>query len=301
MAKPFLAVTIPVFLVVSIGCHIVPFRNHVGKESQALILNREGIAAFERDQWDEASTKFTQAIKNDENDLNSRRYYAEILWLEGNRNEALRFLTDAATRDGSDEEKIEIYESLSEKFLTIDQPQAALNYADKVIDLAPKRHEGWELRGTVHRRIGKSEEASADYHKALHLAPNDQELLRRLATFESEIGDDQRALAVWEELGRFYPDHSEPVDVLCGKALACRKMGRKREAADYYAAAVKRDPEDSRLYALLAETHLENNDAAAAQTVAAQAADRFPSDPAARTLKRRVEEIGMADQAGKNF
>lgn len=240
-----------------VGCRGVPFHKGTGKDSQALILNREGVAALEGGQLDEASRKFAQAIKKDENDLSSRRYYAEILWRKGSRDEALRCLADAADRDGPDDEKAAIYESLAEKFLEMRQPTAALNYANKVVDLAPRRHEGWELCGMVLQEVGKNEEALAAYHRALVLAPNDRRLLRNLAVFEGDLGDHQRALAAWEELGRFYPDHSEPADVLCGKALACRGLGRDRQAAEYYATATGREPDDPRVYAYLADAYLE--------------------------------------------
>lgn len=239
------------------GCHLAPFGGGNARESQGLELNREGITAFEREDFDTASDKFAQAIRINENDLNSRRYYAEILWRKGKQNEAVQCLADAAVRDGTDEEKLAVSESLAEKFLEANQPTAAVYYAEKVIDLAPKRHEGWELRAMVYQRIGKQEEALANYHRALQLAPNDRELIRKLALFQSELGNENAALAAWEELGRFYPDHSEPADVLRGKADVCRRLGRVREAADYYAAAAKQEPENPEYRRLLAEMEQE--------------------------------------------
>ena len=235
------------------GCTGAPFGKNAGREARGLELSREGVSAFEREEYDKASEKFIQAIKNNENDLNSRRYYAEILWREGKQNDAFRCLTDAASREGTEEEKSAIAESLAEKYLEIDQPTAALHYAEKVIDLAPRQHEGWELRAMISQKIGKNDDARADYHRALQLAPNDRDLLRNLALFESEQGDDRAALAVWEELGRFYTDRGEPADVLLGKAEACRSLGRIEDAEDYCEAALKQDPKNSVLSRLLAE------------------------------------------------
>ncbi len=283
------------------GCHLVPFNRQNGRESHALVLNREGIAAFERENLPEAEEKFAQAIKNDENDLKSRRYYAETLWRQGKKKEALHYLVDASTREGSEEEKGEIYLSLGEKFLEMNQTTVAANYANKVININAKRHEGWELRGEIFRRLGKSEEALADYHRALCLAPGDQTLLRSLATLEDETGDFDASLATWQELGRFYPDHGEPIDVLCGKALACRHLNRSREAADYYALAIDQDPENAHLYSLLAETYLESDDVENARIIASKATERFPSDPNFLSLRERVEKLATTPDGKRKY
>ncbi|MGI5831499.1 MAG: tetratricopeptide repeat protein [Thermoguttaceae bacterium] len=279
------------------GCQALPFHSRDTKDVRAPELSREGVSAFERGEYDLAARNFVQAIKSDENDILSRRYYGEILWREGKKNEAFRVLTDAAGRAGSDEEKAAVCESLAEKFLEVDQAATALHYADKVVEVTPRRHEGWELRAMVCEQIGKEDEALADYHRALRLAPNDRELLKKLALFESRQGDDRAALVAWEELGRTYPGQSEPAEVLCGKAEACRRLGRGREAADFYAAAIKQKPDNPALYQALAEVRLENRDTEGAREIAAQAAERFPDSREALTLPVRVEEIAARTAA----
>ncbi len=281
------------------GCQgLPPFQSRSSKDARRPELSREGVAAFEREEYDLAVEKFAQAVKSDENDLLSRRYYAEILWRRGKKNESLHVLTEAAGREGSPEEKAAVCESLAEKFLQADQAAAALHYADKVIELTPRRHKGWQLRAMVCQQIGKKDEALTDYHRALQLAPNDKDLIKSLAILESERGDDRAALAVWEELGRFYPGQSQPAEVLCGKAEACRRLGRLRQAADCYAAAIEQNPDNAALYRALAEVHLENHDAASARQVAARAAERFPDSRDMASLPARVEEVAAGSRAG---
>ena len=283
------------------GCQMIPFASRMPHGPRAPELSREGVSAFEREDYAAAADKFVQAIKEDENDLLSRRYYAEILWKEEKKNESIRLLSDAAGREGSDDEKAAICESLAEKLLETDQTASALHYADKVVALAPRRHEGWELRAMLNQRVGKKEDALADYHRALQLAPNDKELIKNLALFESELGDDRAALAVWEDLGRLYPGQSEPAEILCGKAEVCRRLGRGRQAADCYQAAIAQEPENSELYRALVDVHLENQDPEQARLVAEQAAERFPDSRDALALPARVEEIAARSTAGSGM
>ena len=281
-----------------LGCQgILPFRGVGRKDDRRPELGREGVAAFEAGNYDLAAEKFAQAIKSDENDLLSRRYYGEILWRDGKKNEAIRVLSDAAGREGTAEDRAAVCESLAEKFLESDRAASALHYADKMIELTPRRYKGWQLRAMVCQQIGKKDEALTDYHRALQLAPGDKDLIRSLAVLEGELGDDRAALAVWEELGRLYPSREQPIDVLLGKAEACRHLGRGRQAADCFAAAVERDPDDPALYRTLAEIHLENGDPDAARRIAASAAERFPDSRDMAALPARVDEVAARESA----
>ena len=274
-----------------LGCQVgFPFRGRASKDDRHPELAREGVAAFEEGNDALAAEKFVQAIKSDENDLMSRRYYGEILWRGGKKNEAIHVLSDAAGRDGSPEERAAICESLAEKFLESDQTASALHYADKMIELAPRRYKGWQLRAMVYREIGKKDEALADYHRALRLAPGDKDLIRSLAILEGELGDDRAALAVWEDLARRYPSRDQPLEVLLGKAQACRRLGRGRQAADCYAAAIERNPDDPALYRNLADVYLENRDIESARAIAARAAQQFPDSSDMVALPARVAE-----------
>ncbi len=279
-----------------LGCQgIFPFHGRASKDDRRPELAREGVAAFEEGNDALAAEKFAQAIKCDENDLLSRRYYGEILWRNGKKNEAVHVLSDAAGRDGSPEERAAVCESLAEKFLESDQAASALHYADKMIELAPRRHKGWQLRAMVYQEIGKKEDALTDYHRALRLAPGDKDLIRSLAILEGELGDDRAALAVWEDLGRLYPSRDQPLEVLLGKAQACRHLGRGRQAADCYAAAIERSPDDPTLYRNLADVYLENRDVESARAVAERAAQRFPDSRDMAALTARVDEVAARE------
>lgn len=279
------------------GCRGVPFNPVTARRSQALIQNREGIAAFEREEYELAEDKLEAAIKNNDDDLSSRRYYAETLWKQGKRNESLHALMEVAKRDGSPDEVLAINRSIAEKLLTVAQPMAALNYSETVIRLDPKRPEGWALRGNVNWQLGKTEEALADYHKALHFAPDDRDLLWQMAILESQAGLNDRSLATWEHLARCYTGNRQPAEILCGQGFACQKLGRIQEATEFYAAALRQKPEQIEIYSLLAELHLKNNDPVAADEVAARALALFPGNADIQTLAQRMKQVRMTAES----
>ena len=281
-------------LLCTAGCRVVPFHSMTARESQALTQSREGIAAFERGEFAAAEEQLAQAVKSDENDLAARRYYAETLWARGKKDEAFRTLVQAAQENGSSEETVAINRSLAEKLLQEGQPVSALNFSEKVIEFAPKRPEGWALRGNVYWQLGKTEDALADYHKALHYSPDDRDLLWQMAILENQAGLYDRSLSTWQRLGRLYPGNREPAEILCGKAFACRKMKRYQESAEFYTLAIEQKPEQVEYYALLADVYLENNDSESASQVAARVNSLFPASGETQELNRRIERLRLA-------
>lgn len=280
------------------GCRAVPFYPMTPRQSQALTQSREGIAAFERGEYEEAEKRLDQAIKGDENDLNARRYYAETLWARGKKDEAFQTLVQVAREHGTPDEAAEVNRSLAEKLLHEGQPVSALNFAEKVIELAPNRADGWALRGNVFWQLGKTEDALADYHKALHYAPDDRDLLWQMAILENQAGLYDRSLATWQRLGRLYPGNREPAEILCGKAFACRKMKRYQESSEFYTLAIEQKPERVEYYALLADVYLENNDTVAAAEVVTRVNSLFPASGETRELNRRMEQLRLAADRG---
>lgn len=281
------------------GCRAVPFRSSDTKQSQALILHREGIAAYERQEYELAEKKFAEAVETDKNDLNSQRYYAETLWERGKKEESLRHLSTLSQQEGSSEEIAAVNRSIAEKLLILGQPVTALRYAEKVIQLSPKRCEGWALRGNVYWQLGKTAEALADYHKAIHFAPENRDILWQLAILENQAGLYDRSLATWQYLGRLYPVNREPAEVLCGKGLACRKLRRYAEAAQWYESALRMKPEQVEIYSLLTEVYLESSNYESARRVAVQGGTLFPANTQLQELGRRVEQLRMASASSE--
>ena len=78
------------------GCRNAPFYRMTSKASMSLPLSREGIVAYERGDLSLAEEKFEQALRLNDADVETNRYYGETLWKQGKRQKAMRVLRDAA-------------------------------------------------------------------------------------------------------------------------------------------------------------------------------------------------------------
>ncbi len=277
-----------------LGCRQLSFNIRKDDRSEVLALNREGIEAFERRQYDEAESKFLKAANQDKNDLTSRRYYAETLWLNGKRDASLQLLMELSKSQGASDDILAVNRSAAEKLLVSDQPISALNYAEKVIRIAPKNADGWALRGDINRQLGKYDEAMDDYHRALHFAPDHQETLKDLATLENLTGRYESALATWQRLGRTYIGTEDPTDVICGKALACRYLKRYDESIRYYEKAIEQSPYEGEIYPLLAQVYVDQGDLVSAVEIAHRGNAIFPTDPSLQELTAQLERLRVA-------
>lgn len=275
------------------GCHLVPFTNK-RDVAQKLELNRQGIAAFERQEYETAEKKFIEAAEQDNFDLTARRYYAETLWARGKKEEAVGLLAELSKIESPLDDSLAINQSLAEKLLEENQPVSALNYAERVVQTSPQSADGWALRAQVCHRLGKHEEAIDDYHHALHYDPDNRAYLRSLAELEGQVGRYESSLASWQRLERTYSGNSQPEEVLYGKAEICRRLKRYDESIRCYERILAEHPDRSALYSLLAETYLDRNDVSSAREVTRRAEHAFPHDPAIHELANRIERERIA-------
>lgn len=78
--------------------------------------------------------------------------------------------------------------------------EQAIEQADAVIAGEPARWEAYVLRGAALERLKRTEQAQADYEKALELEPEKPELLRTLAGYHVRRGDREAAEPLYDEL-----------------------------------------------------------------------------------------------------
>ena len=236
------------------GCRNAPFYRMTSKASQSLPLRREGIVAFERGDLDLAEARFEEALKLNDSDVETNRYYGETLWLRGKRNEAMKVLRSAAGKHGAVDAETSLYLSLGEKSLELEDFEEASVWANKVVDISPKSVEGWELCGKVNRALGNKEQALLDFQRAAHFSTDDRRLLFQIATLQNELEDYDSSLATWQCLERLYPTNHEPASVFAGKGEAYVGLGLYADATTAYEVAVRYEPTEPIYRARLAET-----------------------------------------------
>jgi len=237
----FRSILFGVLLLSAIGCQ---FNRSFAPISPGHIFSNEqsrlGIVALEQGHLAEAEKRLEEAVKWNKNDINHRQRYADILWEQGKYQEALQQLSEAVKRGGQDNASLHI--SIAEKHLAMREFAIAERHANTAVRLAPQDHRSWALRGRTKQiiamhRAGFTEHSSAmlnearmDYLRAVSLAPNDAELLKRLAEVQMACGQAEQALATWLTVQNFYPQGGEPLEVLLGKTRTLAMLNRHEEA-----------------------------------------------------------------------
>lgn len=272
------------------GCRNVPFYRMTSKASKSLPIRREGIVAFERGDLELAEARFEEALKLNDSDVETNRYYGETLWRLGKRQEAMDALRSAAGKHGAVDAETSLYRSLGEKSLELDNPEEALIWANKAVDLSPKSVACWELRGKVNHELDRPHDALLDFQRAAHFSVDDRDLLLQIATLQNELQDYDSGLATWQCLERLYPTNHEPAAIFAGKGESYVGLGLYADAETAYAVAVRYDPDVPEYRAKLAETSYLQGDYLQALAAIDGADPDVAADPACQDLRRIVSE-----------
>ena len=83
--------------------------------------------------------------------------------------------------------------------------QLALELLDAVVELKPDHAEAWNRRAYVHYRMNNYTAAVGDLRRALALDENHFKALDGLASIFQQMGDDAKALSVYEKLQGVHP------------------------------------------------------------------------------------------------
>lgn len=83
--------------------------------------------------------------------------------------------------------------------------QLALTLLDSIVELAPDNAEAWNRRAFIHYSMKNYRAAVGDLRRALALDTNHFKALDGLASIFRQLGDDAKALAVYEQLRQIHP------------------------------------------------------------------------------------------------
>lgn len=140
------------------------------------------------------------------------------------------------------------YASLDIRALTyvrLDEPERALPFAQRMVQLAPQNPKGHVILGTVFQRMKRYEEAIEAFNRALELSPNDADALngRGASLFNGQqkyheaLADFDKAIAIQPNNGMAHLNRSRCYFMLGDKA-------RARESAEKARALGTAVPED---------------------------------------------------------
>ena len=218
------------------GCRLVQRRDPVPPElANARRLCNEGLSAVDRNDLVQAEGLLERAVKSCPLDIDARRHYADVLWKRGERMEAVGQIAAALELSPGD---VGLSIDGGRMYMELGLLEDADRLARDAVRMAPRSADAWRLRGQVAMARGQAEQALAEYHRALALAPDDRAALRDTAEAYRRLGRPQRALATLAILGEQYGPNQTPADVLVLEGLSQEALGRTADAVDSYRRAV---------------------------------------------------------------
>jgi tetratricopeptide (TPR) repeat protein len=279
------------------GCRLP---GHEGPVSQSLAesrkLSRQGVAAMERGQQQQAESLLAQAVKVCPIDTEARRNYAETLWQHGSKAEAIAQMEEAARHAGED---AGFYTRLAEMYLSAGRAEAAGQSVQQALDLDPKLASAWAIRGGVMQASGQPHQALADYLRALGYAPGDRKTLMQVAELYRQLDQPERALQTLQALSDSYAPGEEPQQVLYLTGLAFTALGRYNDAVDSFSSALMRDQPSPEILCGLGEAQLLAGDPEQAAVAIKQALTIQPQHQPSLDMLNRIETARRSQEPGK--
>jgi tetratricopeptide (TPR) repeat protein len=231
-------------------------------------LTRQGVAALEAGQGEQAENLLRKALESAPEDANTHRFLAETLWRRGAKPEALAQIDEAIRL-----EPVEANHSVraGEMSLAMGQRDAALKYAEQAIRCDPKLSTAWALRGRTFWQLNESDRAIADLQRSLTIAPASTDVLLDAAAMYRVRGQHARSLATIHRLIDAYSPAEEPQAVLLLEGLALVDLGRAEQAVESLTLATNRGPPNVQVFYALAEAQSAAGRYVEARTSAEQA------------------------------
>lgn len=197
-----------------------------------------------------AEEKLTLAVKTNGDNAEAKAMYADMLWKQGRRDEALKFMSEAAAhRDALPEWQIK----LAWMYFENRQLLLAQKYLERGLRQNSTISDAWILQGKVYEEQNLPDKAIAAYHQALFHAPSDVRAQTFLADLYLRGENPQRALETLQCALAKYPPHQEPAEILYRQGLAYRALLRSNDAVRVFAIAAEKNPQNPTYLSALAE------------------------------------------------
>ena len=225
-------------LVVGSGCRLIPRSGPVPQEvADARRLCNEGLSAADRKDLLRAEGLLEQAVKNCPTDVDARRHYADVLWQRGERMAAVTQIAEALRLSPGD---TSLCIDGGRMYMELGLLDDADRLSREAVRAAPRSDKAWRLHGQVALARGRPEEALADFHRAMAIAPDDRDIILDTAEVYRRLGRPQRALATLAILGETYAPNQTPSQVLVLEGMAQEALDRPTDAIESYRQAVAR-------------------------------------------------------------
>jgi tetratricopeptide (TPR) repeat protein len=256
-------------------------------------LSRQGVAAMEMGQWQQAEDLLNKSLVSVPDDAATRRWLAETMWHRDAKQDALAQMEEAVRQEP---ENASLLVRAGEMSLAAGARDMALAHAEQAVRIDPTLAPAWVLRGRCFQQINQPDRALADLQHALEFGPDSSDVLLDVATLYRQRGQPARSLTTLHHLLDTYSPGQEPQNVLVLEGLALMDLGRPQQACETLAAATRRGPATADGLFYLAEAYsaagdIEQATAAAEQALALNASHQ----PSRELLLQLASRAGSAD------
>lgn len=215
-------------------------------------LSRQGVAAMETGQWQQAEDLLRKSLTTVPDDASAHRAMAEALWHRGAREEAIAQIEVAVEHDKTN---ASLHVKAGEMSLAVGARDAALMHAERAIRADSTLADAWALRGHCFQKMNKPDRALADLQHALEYEPNNSAVLTDVALMYRERGQSSRCLTTLYNLLDTYPPGEESQQALMLTGLTLMDLNRHKQASEILALAAQRGQPNADLLYYLAQSY----------------------------------------------
>ncbi len=290
------------------GCRTLRTKRHTRNLTAARQLSLRGADHLQQQNYSEAEPLFSEALKHSYADERAHWGKAEVLWTQGQREQAIAHMNQAVELSGNNPD---LLVRLGEMYLDEDQLEAALQQADLVLARDRQHPEAWALKGRVLRLRNALPDSLDCYQIALIHKPVNPDVRLALADIYDAMGRPQRALATLDQLADDQPTEQIPARAWMLKGQSLAALGQSAEARNcLQQAATCACESETELLLDLAQLQYESGDLAEARICLGRALRNNPHDPYALQFQNvldqsfrqysRQDSLASQDLSGSN-
>ncbi|MEC8555358.1 MAG: tetratricopeptide repeat protein [Planctomycetota bacterium] len=272
------------------GCRSLRLNRHERNLGSARQFSLRGAALLQQEKYAEATPMFQEALNLSEADERAQWGMAEVLWREGNREEAIVHLSRAIQLSGKNPE---LLVRLGDMHLELGNLTDATEQAEAALRVTRKHEGAWALKGKIYRAQERNDDAMDCYQRALIYNPENFKARIAVADIYRDLGKPQRALATIERLADSHVIESIPARAWMLKGLALADLGEMPDAENCLYEALVCAEDNSDLLIELAEKRIELGHVAEARTVLAQIISHNPNNRQALRLQQAISDSAV--------
>ena len=247
---------------------------------------QQAAESMEQQDTENASARLALAVKTNPENIEARTMLADLLWNQGDREEATRQMERVVLHP-------EVTPELVVKLAWMFFEQKNYALAQKYVSLGLKHNSGmadaWILQGKIYELQNQNEQALTAYHQAAFYAPEDEKIQTMLAKQYLKLGKPQRALEAAQAAKRKSAADAPSEEILLCEGKALSQLQRQPDAVRVLLQARAQNPQSTPILSALAEAQYLNRDFGAAYQTAARGLELSPGNETCSQIVAQVQ------------